>query len=265
VQAREDERPRPVRNVSGAERLGAGLSWVLVRRLFPLDPEPDARVLARTTAGRPFLVRGRLGQGSVYTFAVSARDDFSNLPKRFAFIVLVRRMLTSHLVQVGQPLSYPALRPLRLQLPPGVSEIIAPDGARHKLPPAEDLRRPRSFDQTARAGIYRVDAPPEVRETAEDEESPPTVPVAAVNVPTNESSLDKLDEESLDNIERIIGQDIFVTAEDESAAPAQASGSARATFPLAVLAMLMVAAASAMAWYMGRPVPRPEAETTSET
>jgi hypothetical protein len=260
VQAAEDERPRPARDVTGADRLGAGLSWVLARRLFEMDADPEARVVATTTAGRPFLVRGRIGQGNVYAFAVSARDDFSNLPKRFAFIVMVRRMLTAHLAQVSQPLAHPALTPLRLDLAPGITRIIAPDGTAHRLPPAEDLREPRTFPHTAHAGIYSVDAPAETEDT-EDGEGPATVPVAAVNVPAGESSLRKLDDEALRNIEGILGQGIYIASDDDSDASTGAGDAgARAAFPLAVLAMLMVAGASIMAWHMSRPAPRTDSE-----
>jgi hypothetical protein len=279
VQAQEDERPRPARGETAGERLGEGLSVVLIRRLYELDPAADARVLANTTAGRPFLVRGRIGQGSVYLFAVSARDEYSNLPKRFPFIVLLRRMLTAHLAQVGQPLSYPALQPLHLQLPGGITELIAPDGTRHKLPPAEDLRKPRSFPHTARAGIYRVEsdtalgdvtadngAPADGTDAAPGQE-PAGMAVAAVNVPAEEHSLERLDDDALDRIEDTIGQQIIVSTQNETGTARGRADSTRVAFPLAVLAMLMVAAASAMAWFMDRPAgtsePEPEQEPAS--
>jgi hypothetical protein len=265
VQAGEDERPRPASGVTEAERVGEGLSVVLIRRVMQMRPNPDARVLANTTEGRPFLVSGRIGQGSVYTFAVSARDGFSNLPKRFPFIVLVRRLLSRHLAQVGQPLSYPALTPLRLHLPPGITEVIGPDGNRHKLPPAEDLRKPRTFPHTGSAGIYRVDAPAleNVEGDAAEEPTPGegTTAIAAVNVPADEHTLEKLDETSLGNIERVLGQSVYVARTGDSGARTSGpADSARATFPLAVLAMLMVGAATVMAWYMDRPADRPETE-----
>jgi hypothetical protein len=209
-------------------------------------------------------VRGRIGQGNVYTFAVSARDNFSNLPKRFVFIVLVRRMMTTHLAQVGQPLSSPAFTPLRLQLPPGVSQIIGPDGTRHRLPPAADLREPRTFDHTTSAGIYRIDPPPG-EEVGAEEGAPEALPVAAVNVPPSESSLDRLDEGSISNIESILGQTLFVSAVDDDGPTGGPNEGARATFPLAVLAMLTIGAATVMAWYMDRPVSSPHTETEETT
>lgn len=264
VAAEEDERPVADEDIAGVRRMTVGIDQVLVRKLYELEPDTDARTIARTTQGRSFLVRKRIGRGSAYLFAVSAQDDFSNLPMRPVFLVMMRRILQDHLAEIGQPLAYPAMSQIRLELPGTVTDIIAPDKQRHKLPPAQDLREPRVFTDTQKAGIYRIDVPVTAEESQETtgEAEPELVPVAAVNVPAEESSLERIEQAELSTIEDVIRTGITVTdTSGLSDAPRRSGDSSGvSTFPLAVLAMLMIASEAAMAWYIGRPTARSENE-----
>lgn len=82
--------PEPVGVAPGGE---FDLPRVRVHRWFRLEPDPDARVLARLDDGSPLIVEGRLGEGRVLMLATSIDRDWTDLPISPWFLPFVREMV----------------------------------------------------------------------------------------------------------------------------------------------------------------------------
>ena len=232
-----------------------GLDRVLISRLvlFDTDGRP-AEVLIQTERGEPFLVRLQIGRGKAYVFAVSAQGDFSNLPFTPPFLLLLHRAVNAHLVEAAAPLALPASAELRLSLAPGAHQMLTPDGKAVPLmrPPEGDL----VFDRTDAAGIYRLaagDAPD--RSPARGTRDPEAVPpVAAINVPAQESELERIDPMAIHALLPNVA--VSFLRSDGSAESLTESGgtqTAASTFPLAALAMAFLLSEVILAWSMSRP------------
>lgn len=224
-----------------------GLDQVLVQRLFRLDPTGlTAQVLIHTEGGEPFLVRLQVGKGRAYVFAVSAQADYSNLPFRPPFLLVLHRAIESHLVDAAAPLSLPVFAELRLSLPPAAHQMILPDGK--AVPVMQSAEGDPLFDQTTLAGVYRLvagDAPP-----ADPTSAPP---IAALNVPAAESELDRIEPAAIHTL--LPGASISFLRGDgraESFGERGAATTAASSFPLAVLAMVFLLGEVLLAWSMGR-------------
>jgi hypothetical protein len=240
-----------------------GLDRVLISRLFRFDTSAQAvETLIQTEGGEPFLVRLQVGKGKVYVFAVSAQADFSNLPLTPPFLLVLHRAVQSHLVEVATPLAQLAFAELRLRLPAGTYQMLVPDRVvegrlTYKMLPLQ--RSPEGdvvFDRTDQTGVYRLvagDVAPQ------DPESVP--PVAALNVPSPESELER--------VKPLAIHDLLPTAslsseradgETATLGESRDSQTAASTFPLAVLAVAFLVSEVVLAWSMSRPVKGSTAE-----
>jgi len=251
-------------------------------------------VLMQTERGEAFLVRVQIGKGRGYVFAVSAQVDFSNLPFTPPFLLVLHRAISGHLVEAAAPLWRPTYTELRLALPPGPRQIIMPNGKIVPLVPGAASGRDASptgdvvFDQTGLAGVYRLGgdegggARGEGRGTGESQErtalgprssglapsSPSGLvplasspPVAAFNVPAQESELECIDPAAI----RTLLPDVavsFLRAEGGGEGLSESGGeqTAASTFPLAALALAFLMGEVVLAWSMGRPSKAAEAE-----
>lgn len=226
-----------------------GLDRVLVAKLFRLSAEGQAAdTLIHTERGEPFLVRTQVGAGKAYFFAVSAQADFSNLPFTPPFLLTLHRAVQTHLVEAAAPLSLPTLAELEVPLPPGAHVVLLPDGRAAPLMRGADGRT--RFGQTEQAGIYRLAAgaaaPPEPEAAA---------PIAALNVPAQESTLERLDAATIQGLLPDTAVSWFRPDGGgvEGLGPGSAERSAASTFPLAALAFAFLLGEVILAWSLGRP------------
>jgi hypothetical protein len=227
-----------------------GLDRLVLARCFRFAADGPGEVLAAAEGGGPFLVRTQLGKGKVYVFSVSCRPDFSNLPFTPVFLLTVHRALLGHLVEVGDPLSVPAFASLEFSLKPGAYRMLTPDGRVLPLMPREGRPGRAVFDQTQRAGIYRLvsgDAAPK------DAEAVPAV--AAINVPSEESSLARIEPREVRLL--LPGVSVHFAAPEGGQDLGGDTGgrSAASGFLLAAIAVAFLASEVVLAWTMGRPSP----------
>jgi len=269
-----------------------GLDRVLVQKLFRFETDSrPVEVLMQTERGEPFLVRVQIGKGKAYVFAVSAQADFSNLPFTPPFLLVLHRAMSQHLVEAAAPLWRPTFTEMKLALSPGPHQMLLPDGKAVPLTPGVTLPRvsnPREdtgeilFDQTGLAGIYRLGGdegrgtggekergegrgPRDEGKTAEPKPSglvpPVSTPVAAFNVPPQESELERIDPDAI----RTLLPDVavsFLRVEGGGETLSESGGeqTAASTFPLAALALAFLASEVVLAWSMGRPSKAGEAQ-----
>jgi hypothetical protein len=143
------------------------------RALWELEPTGDAAVVMRASvpadgekAGRravPLLVEKAYGQGGgrVMLFAGPCDRDWSNFPARPAFLPWLYRVV-SYLSQ--EPLGRRAFFTTGATVPLPVSTVEGtgtvsvqkPDGATGFASPGPDAERPWVFEDTTRAGVYKV-------------------------------------------------------------------------------------------------------------
>ena len=264
-----------------------GLDRLLIARHFRLASDPACEVLATVDGGGPLIVRSQLGKGKVYAFSISCQLDFSNLPLTPVFLLTVHRIVLNHMVDVGDPLAQPAMAALELVLKPGAHRIIMPDGRALPLSVRDGAAGKALFEQTQEAGIYRLasgEGADAVKPTAPASpgqgpaapgRSPaagaegtaadaaagyvarrggPGVPVAAVNVPQEESSLARIEPGAVRDL--LPGVVVSFLGTDGGASRVAAEGenpSAASGFPLAVLALILLVGEVVVAWTMGRP------------
>ncbi len=226
-----------------------GLERVLIGKMFRLDAKglPAADTLIHTEKGEPFLVRTQVGRGKVYVFAVSAQADFSNFPFTPPFLLVLHRIVNTHLVEGSAPLSLPTFAELKLAVPPGAHLMLTPD--RRAVPVMRPAEGDVTFAQTELAGIYRL-----VSGTvapADPEAAPPT---AALNVPDEESELARVDPATIQGLlpDAAVSY-LRVDGGAQSIGQGTGARSAASTFPLAVLAILFLVGEVVLAWSMGRP------------
>jgi uncharacterized membrane protein len=225
-----------------------GLDRLAIARYFKLVADPACEVLASVEGGAPLLVRSQLGKGKVYSFAISCQLDFSNLPFTPVFLLTVHRILLNHLVDVGEPLARPAMAALELPLKGGVQRIVTPDSRALPLTVRDGKVGKAVFEQTDLAGIYRLAE----GDGAEAVKAAP--PVAAVNVPPEESSLVRIEPTEVRAL--LPGIAVSFLSSDGGVSQVAAEGensSAASGFPLAVLAMLLLVGEVVIAWSMSRP------------
>lgn len=116
---------------------------VRVRRYFRLVPDAGARVLARSTAGAPLLVEGRVGRGRVVVFATTLDRDWTDLPISPHYLRFIRALVdrvstrargrVPAPVTVGDPVSLAAILqgrepPYSVRTPDGRDVSLEPDG-----------------------------------------------------------------------------------------------------------------------------------------
>lgn len=233
-----------------------GLDRVLISRLFQFETNSrPAEILIHTERGEPFLVRQQVGKGKVYVFAVSAQVDFSNLPFTPPFLLTLHRAVEGHLVEAAAPLAQTVFTELRLALPPGAHQMLTP----HPDPERRAVRlmQPQGggatggdvvFEDTRFPGVYRLWA----GDTAPDDPTK-ALPVAALNVPPQESELGRIDPVAIHGLLPGISVS-FLRADGSAESLGQSGGRETATsgFPLAALAMAFLVGEVLLAWSIGR-------------
>jgi len=226
-----------------------GLDRLKVLQMFPLAEEEGTEVLVRMADGAPFLVRRQVEKGKLYVFAVSCQVDYSNLPFNPVFLPVIHRTVLMHLVETAPPPAGAVFDELALTVPDGPHEILTPDGRSVALGLKEGRPGEAAFDDTGAAGVYRLVA------AASAAEEPGTgVPVAALNVPPHESTLDRIDPVTVRRL--LQGHTVrFVSLDGGSGdfEGGENGGAAAAAFPLAMLALVLLLGEGAMAWHLGRP------------
>ncbi|MFP4057113.1 MAG: BatA domain-containing protein [Candidatus Brocadiia bacterium] len=223
-----------------------GLDRVAIRRLYELEPAPDAQVLATTDGGQPFLVQAQVGKGKVYAFAISCQADFSNLPFTPVFLPSVHRTVLSHLVEAGEPLSRPTGVRLEVSVPPQGHRVRVPDGRALPLRPVEGEPGRAAFVDTEQAGIYRL--------VAADGGAGEGEPFAALNVPPEESALQRIGPATVRQL--LPDHSVrFVRADGGGGQLREGGGeqTAASSFPLAVLALAFLLGETVLAWSASRP------------
>jgi len=91
------------------QRIGTGISGLSASQWMRLDPESDARVLARLSNDAPALVEGAVGRGKVILSAAGCHAGESDWPLRPAFVILTRGLIS----YLGAPLPEVSIAPLR--------------------------------------------------------------------------------------------------------------------------------------------------------
>lgn len=221
-----------------------GLDQLMIKRLYPLDAGDRGQVLLTTDTQHPLLVRVQMGEGKIYVFSVPCHDDFSNLPLTPIFLLTIHRAIRSHLIQLAQPPAHAAFAELSLSLPPGPCSILLPGGRIVPVPPAAGPSGAATFSNTEQIGIYRL---------IEGDTAPESAPaVAAINVPAEESTLDRLD---ADAIRRLLPDYPVSIMRVDGGAEALRSRDgdkmAATSFPLAALATMLWLGALLLAWRIG--------------
>jgi aerotolerance regulator-like protein len=264
----DPEEPFTAETVESAKQLiGSldehGLASVTIKRMFALKRREDGTAnvedILITNEGLPLLVRSHYGHGSVFTFAVSARDDTSNLPFTKAWVPLLHALISRHILETSIGLSHKTLRTLHVEMPDGMTRIRLPltdedlDGELDPgqeqgtfiTPTLDTSAAGAPFSNTSRAGIYMA---------FPTQRGQKGVPVAALNPPVEESSPDLVDEEQVRDL--LKGHAVLFEHAGTGLGAATATGGERTSsngFPLAVAAILFLLAETVLAWHIGRP------------
>jgi len=211
------------------------------------DIEKQGQVLAKAEGGDSFLVSLQQGAGKIYVFGVSAQADFSNLPFTPVLLLTVHRSIVAHLMDVAEPASREAFTELNLALPPGRHQVFTPDERCLPVTSGADSAG-KVFRETGLAGIYRLiegDNAPE-----NPEEAPA---LAAINVPSEESALDRVDARTIQTLLPGYPAQVMRVSGGEQLSEGTGSRSAASSFPLATLAMMFLLSEVIFAWRLGRP------------
>ncbi|NQT50849.1 hypothetical protein HQ576_02300, partial [bacterium] len=154
-------------------------------------------------------------------------------------------------VGASAPLARPVFSELKLSLPPGTHQLLTPhpDPDRRAMPLMEPQGGDVVFDRTDFPGVYRLVA---------GNGSGTNVPVAALNVPAEESELERIEPTTIAGLLPDVAVS-FVRADDgtasgTSATLAQSGGQQGATssFPLAALALAFFVGEVLLGWSIGR-------------
>ena len=228
-----------------------GLDAVLISRLYRLETDSrPAETLIHTERGEPFLVGLQVGKGRAYVYAVSAQEDFSNLPFTRPFLITLHRAVRTHLIEAAAPLAQATYSELKLALPTaGTYQMVPPSADAQPVPLKPSGSGDVTFGQTQDAGIYRLMSG---AGTPKDRERVP--PVAALNVPAEESELERIDRITIGTL--LPGITVAYRRGDgrrEQLGETTGTQSAASGFPLAVFALLFLIGEVLLAWSMGRP------------
>jgi len=272
----DEEEPITAKTVEAANQLVGpldehGLATAMIKHMFALKRREDSTVnvedVLMTSEGLPLLVKANYGRGSVFTFAVSARDDTSNLPFTKAWVPLLHSIVSKHIVDTSVGLSERTLRTLQVQMPEGLTRIRLPL-TKAELASEPDLGAEQGvfipltsdgsemgtpFIHTQRAGIYMA-FPPVPHSVEEDSTPVKGIPVAALNPPEDESNIVLVDEERVRGL--LEGHVVLFEKAGEGLGSQDNSGGDRTSssgFPLAIAAILFLLAETVLAWSIGRP------------
>ena len=226
----------------------AGLELMLVQQAFELKAGESGEVLLALDNGQPMLVRSQVGKGRVYAWSVSSGADFSRLPM-WMLLPIVHASLLEHVVETGASLSVPAFRRLELPGQLRLARVVTPEGEILPLVFPDDNPTDSYFARTDMAGIYRLAA----SEEANDIKTASAI--AAVNVPSGESSLDLID---VGSIREYVGRGyplVYIEGNRDlmDLDARDSSASASSGFPLAVAGLALLLTEGLMAWSLSRP------------
>jgi len=224
-----------------------GLERLAISRLYKFAPGPDDEVLATTDNKLPLVLRRQIGKGKVYVFAVSCQADFSNLPFTPLLLLTTHRAALNHLIDRRRPLALSAFDELRFSLPGGSHSMRTPDGRMLPVTAVEGRPTRATFAATEISGIYRL------VQGAEDAGQP----VAAINVPAGESTLERIDP---GRIRALLGEhSVSFLSGDGQGGRLEATDRARvatSSFPLAAAAIVLLLGEVMLAWSIGRGLSR---------
>jgi hypothetical protein len=188
-----DEQHPIFRNLSrAAARNLSAVEFYQWRRLSPAAMAGDSRTVASYDNGDPFLVERRIGNGRILLFETRCHPDWSNLPVRPLFLMLVYETIKyCAMAQMGLQNDLAPLATLRYRLPDGVTYERAmvrdPEGVLKAHPLGEDVREliVRSLEIP---GVYHV-----YFQAGENEDEA----MVAVNIDPEEGRLERIDPDAV--------------------------------------------------------------------
>ncbi|MDX1578080.1 MAG: BatA domain-containing protein [Gemmatimonadota bacterium] len=239
----------PVFELFSAPRSG-DFSAARFFRYHAVQPDPEARVLARFDDGQPALLERRIGEGRVLVWTSTLDRFWNDLALQPVFLPFVHRSVL-HATEYREPERWiTAGGSLELEALVGSVAgeadeawiLVTPDGRRQ---PVETGEGPVWLDFPA-AGFYEV----------EPRERPAEAVTVAVNAPLSESDLTSVAPERI--VDAVLGADPAVAEPAAAVAPEGADAPAarfELWWVLVALAALVLCAESALAnrWTRRRP------------
>ncbi|HVR74532.1 MAG TPA: BatA domain-containing protein [Planctomycetota bacterium] len=255
----------PALEVFGAPEEG-DLSRITVHRVTPVrEVRPDAAILARLGEDSPWIIEGRAGSGKVIVVTTSASPDDSDLPLTPLFLPLLHRLVRHLAAPEASSRALELGDVLKLELPPAGSaeagaeaHVIDPEGTRREASwTLEEGRAAAVFGDTRAPGFY------EMRASAGA--GTDTTGLYAVNVPAEESRLERIPEAALEALRDGTGAGVTRDARELSRSMGKTLVE-RPHWPLAAaIAALLLMAELALARRMsGERIPRRGRATPKE-
>jgi len=178
---------------------------------YQLNPSRNASSIADLTVGSSALVQQVVGQGVVILAAVPVDADWGDLPTRPMFLPLIQRLVTYAATHATPPRNVEVGRPMlaRLMSMPEDKQAvwIDPKGQRVvRSVRAEAGRVVTELPEADRPGFYRI------------EHADGSTELFAANLPREESQLDRLTEDEINELASSIGA---LVVEDADAYRAQ--------------------------------------------
>jgi len=196
---------------------------------------PASRASTRSPFEAKTIIANQLTTASI--------DDYAAI-----YLADVPRLDPRSIAQLNKYVEYGGSE-LELFLSPGRYQILTPNGK--VLPvPAANGSGPSMFGSTAHTGFYRLI---EGEQTMEEMKRAPLV--AAINVPREESSLERIDRHTIRRL--LPGYSMEFTrprsGEEQQFGRSPGAKSAKSSFPLAMLAILCLLGEVLLGWRIGRP------------
>ncbi len=255
-----DERATALSGVR--EHAGAGIHSLSTSLHFVLQPNADAKVLARFSDGTPALVEGAVGKGRVILAATGAHITESDWPLRPAFVLMTRN-LVRYLGADGRPSTLlpdrvvgegaATIIPTELASgTPALFRLASAPGTKPQYEPLPWLQNSRAvvLPSTSRDGHYFLSMQPGAIEGMLTEPALDTdmIPIS-VNHSPRESDLEAIPVDDLKNYLPPSTQLTSYRLTDNSAAIVEALHTGRDLWRWTLLAALLVLGAeSLVAW-----------------
>ncbi|XAL98459.1 BatA domain-containing protein [Phycisphaeraceae bacterium D3-23] len=178
-----------------------------VRIWFPLTTRVEGETIARLSTGHPLLTERSVGEGTVLLCATSCDADWGNLPARAFYLPFMQRLITYAATRNNPPRNIEQGRPMAAHLagiPEGGSaQWVTPDGSRISRPVEQRGQRfVCELEDTQRPGYYRLITP----------EAGAAAMLFASNAPRDESKLEVLTQEELDELAESLGAEVVADA-----------------------------------------------------
>ncbi|MFI4859767.1 MAG: BatA domain-containing protein [Phycisphaerales bacterium JB063] len=184
------------------------LSDAEVRAWFALGPRVEGETIARLSTGHPLLTERGVGEGAVLLCATSCDADWSNLPARAFYLPFMQRLITYAATRNNPPRNIEQGRPIVAHLASmpeaGSAQWVTPDGSRISRPVEQHGQRfVCELEDTQRPGYYRLITPDRAR-----------APILfASNAPRDESQLEVLTGDELDELAASLGAEVVADAQ----------------------------------------------------